>query len=78
MLTLFLLGWIFAPIYIAAGIVTMPEYLKARFGGQRIQVYLSILSLLLYVFTKISVSYIDMSFRNHLLCIPVTCAYASR
>lgn len=54
MLTLFLLGWIFAPIYIAAGIVTMPEYLKARFGGRRIQIYLSILSLLLYVFTKIS------------------------
>lgn len=55
MLTLFLLGWIFAPIYIAAGIVTMPEYLKSRFGGERIQIYLSILSLLLYIFTKISV-----------------------
>ncbi|XP_078486648.1 sodium/glucose cotransporter 4 [Ciona intestinalis] len=54
MLTLFFLGWIFAPIYIAAGVVTMPEYLKKRFGGQRIQVYLSVLSLLLYIFTKIS------------------------
>uniref|UniRef100_A0A8C6UWQ4 Sodium/glucose cotransporter 1 n=1 Tax=Neogobius melanostomus TaxID=47308 RepID=A0A8C6UWQ4_9GOBI len=35
-------------------IVTMPEYLKKRFGGQRIRIYLSVLSLFLYVFTKIS------------------------
>ncbi|XP_025930895.1 sodium/glucose cotransporter 1 isoform X2 [Apteryx rowi] len=48
------LGWLFVPIYIKAGVVTMPEYLKKRFGGKRIQIYLSILSLLLYVFTKIS------------------------
>uniref|UniRef100_A0A668TUM9 Sodium/glucose cotransporter 2 n=1 Tax=Oreochromis aureus TaxID=47969 RepID=A0A668TUM9_OREAU len=49
-----ILGWIFVPIYIRAGIVTMPEYLKKRFGGQRICIYLSLLSLVLYVFTKIS------------------------
>ncbi|KAG7476642.1 hypothetical protein MATL_G00085100 [Megalops atlanticus] len=49
-----ILGWIFVPIYIKAGVVTMPEYLKKRFGGQRIRIYLSVLSLLLYVFTKIS------------------------
>ncbi|XP_009984202.1 PREDICTED: sodium/glucose cotransporter 1-like isoform X2 [Tauraco erythrolophus] len=49
-----LLGWLFVPIYIKAGVVTMPEYLRKRFGGKRIQVYLSILSLLLYIFTKIS------------------------
>uniref|UniRef100_A0A8C2VLY2 Sodium/glucose cotransporter 1 n=1 Tax=Chinchilla lanigera TaxID=34839 RepID=A0A8C2VLY2_CHILA len=48
------LGWVFVPIYIRAGVVTMPEYLRKRFGGQRIQVYLSVLSLLLYIFTKIS------------------------
>ncbi|XP_009685720.2 sodium/glucose cotransporter 1 [Struthio camelus] len=48
------LGWLFVPIYIKAGVVTMPEYLKKRFGGKRIQIYLSILSLLLYIFTKIS------------------------
>ena len=54
-MTLFFLGWIFAPIYIAAGVVTMPEYLMKRFGGQRIQVYLSLLSILLYIFTKVSV-----------------------
>uniref|UniRef100_A0AAX7UGN7 Sodium/glucose cotransporter 1 n=1 Tax=Astatotilapia calliptera TaxID=8154 RepID=A0AAX7UGN7_ASTCA len=49
-----ILGWIFVPIYIRAGIITMPEYLKKRFGGQRIRIYLSLLSLVLYVFTKIS------------------------
>ncbi|XP_073917480.1 sodium/glucose cotransporter 1 [Castor canadensis] len=48
------LGWVFVPIYIKSGVVTMPEYLRKRFGGKRIQVYLSILSLLLYIFTKIS------------------------
>lgn len=50
------LGWIFVPVYIAAGVVTMPQYLKKRFGGQRIQVYMSVLSLIFYIFTKISVS----------------------
>ncbi|KAF7239841.1 Sodium/glucose cotransporter 1 [Varanus komodoensis] len=48
------LGWMFVPIYIKAGVVTMPEYLRKRFGGKRIQVYLSVLSLCLYIFTKIS------------------------
>ncbi|XP_075048578.1 sodium/glucose cotransporter 1-like [Mixophyes fleayi] len=48
------LGWVFVPIYVKAGVVTMPEYLRKRFGGDRIRVYLSVLSLLLYVFTKIS------------------------
>ncbi|XP_069792442.1 sodium/glucose cotransporter 4 [Narcine bancroftii] len=48
------LGWIFVPVYIAAGVITMPEYLQKRFGGQRIQIYLSVLSLILYIFTKIS------------------------
>ncbi|XP_077442315.1 sodium/glucose cotransporter 1 [Vanacampus margaritifer] len=49
-----ILGWLFVPIYIKAGVITMPEYLKKRFGGQRIRVYLSVLSLFLYIFTKIS------------------------
>ncbi|XP_008288234.1 sodium/glucose cotransporter 1 isoform X2 [Stegastes partitus] len=49
-----ILGWLFVPIYIKAGVVTMPEYLKKRFGGSRIRIYLSVLSLFLYVFTKIS------------------------
>ncbi|XP_049444355.1 sodium/glucose cotransporter 4 [Epinephelus fuscoguttatus] len=48
------LGWIFIPVYISAGVVTMPEYLAKRFGGQRIRIYMSVLSLILYIFTKIS------------------------
>lgn len=56
MFILILLGYVFVPVYMASGVYTMPEYLRKRFGGQRIRVYLSILALLLYVFTKISVS----------------------
>eukprot|EP00088_Acartia_fossae_P003904 TRINITY_DN11679_c1_g1_i5.p1 TRINITY_DN11679_c1_g1~~TRINITY_DN11679_c1_g1_i5.p1 ORF type:complete len:657 (+),score=100.25 TRINITY_DN11679_c1_g1_i5:30-2000(+) len=48
------LGWCFVPVYMASGVYTMPEYLRLRFGGQRIRIYLSVLALLLYVFTKIS------------------------
>ncbi|OWK64402.1 Sodium/glucose cotransporter 4 [Lonchura striata] len=48
------LGWIFVPVYITAGVVTMPEYLKKRFGGQRLQFYMSVLSLILYISTRIS------------------------
>ncbi|XP_019350118.1 sodium/mannose cotransporter SLC5A10 isoform X1 [Alligator mississippiensis] len=48
------LAWVFVPVYISAGIITVPEYLQRRFGGERIRTYLSGLSLLLSVFTKIS------------------------
>lgn len=49
-----LLAWVFVPVYLASGVFTMPEYLRKRFGGQRIRIYLSVLALLSYVFTKIS------------------------
>ncbi|XP_017313348.1 sodium/glucose cotransporter 5 [Ictalurus punctatus] len=48
------LAWIFVPVYVSCGIVTMPEYLGRRFGGERIRMYMSALSLMLSVFTKIS------------------------
>ena len=50
-----MLGWLFVPVYMSSGVYTMPEYLRERFGGQRIRVYLSCLALLLSIFTKISV-----------------------
>ncbi|XP_035240168.1 sodium/glucose cotransporter 2 [Anguilla anguilla] len=50
-----LLGWLFVPVYLTAGVITMPQYLKKRFGGGRISLYLSVISLFLYIFTKISV-----------------------
>ena len=34
----------------------MPEYLKKRFGGDRIRITLTLFSLIAYIFTKISVS----------------------
>ena len=54
MIILLILGWIFLPVYVSSGISTMPEYLRERFGGQRIRTLLAILSLILYIFTKIS------------------------
>nr|XP_006126079.1 sodium/myo-inositol cotransporter [Pelodiscus sinensis] len=50
-----LLGWVFVPVYIRSGVYTMPEYLSKRFGGHRIQIYFAALSLILYIFTKLSV-----------------------
>ena len=35
---------------------TMPQYLSKRFGGARLRVFFAILSLILYIFTKCSVS----------------------
>eukprot|EP00057_Strongylocentrotus_purpuratus_P004553 XP_003728937.1 PREDICTED: sodium/myo-inositol cotransporter 2 [Strongylocentrotus purpuratus] len=50
-----LLGWIFLPVYVSSGVYTMPEYLRVRFGGQRLRIFMSLSALFLYVFTKISV-----------------------
>ncbi|VDO01618.1 unnamed protein product [Rodentolepis nana] len=51
-----LLGWVFLPVYISSGVYTLPDYMKKRFGGSRIRIYLTVLSLILYIFTKISVN----------------------
>uniref|UniRef100_A0A8C6G1F2 Sodium/myo-inositol cotransporter 2 n=1 Tax=Moschus moschiferus TaxID=68415 RepID=A0A8C6G1F2_MOSMO len=50
-----MLSWIFLPIYITGQVTTMPEYLRKRFGGNRIPVILAVLYLFIYIFTKISV-----------------------
>ncbi|CAF0820278.1 unnamed protein product [Adineta steineri] len=52
---LMILGWLFVPVYMKAEVFTMPQYLKMRFGGERIRVYLTCLALMLSIFTKISV-----------------------
>ncbi|XP_043833979.1 sodium/glucose cotransporter 5 isoform X1 [Dromiciops gliroides] len=49
------LAWVFVPIYISSELVTMPEYLQKRYGRSRIRMFLSIFSLLMSVFTKISI-----------------------
>jgi solute:Na+ symporter, SSS family len=49
------LGWIFVPFYLRSRVVTMPEFLERRYGpGCRW--YLTTVSILAYIFTKISVS----------------------
>ena len=50
-----LLGFVFLPVFIASRVCTLPEYMNKRFGGKRISIYLSVLSMILYIFTKISV-----------------------
>ncbi|XP_040588358.1 sodium/glucose cotransporter 1 isoform X2 [Mesocricetus auratus] len=50
----FVLGWIFVPIYSKAEVVTLPEYLRKRFGSLRIQLCSSCFFLLLYIFSRTS------------------------
>lgn len=52
---LLLLGWVFIPQYLRSGVFTMPEFLEKRFSpGCRW--YLTTVSLLAYMLTKISVA----------------------
>nr|XP_042121968.1 sodium/glucose cotransporter 1-like isoform X2 [Peromyscus maniculatus bairdii] len=51
--TLFVLGWIFVPMYSKAEVVTLPEYLKKRFGSLRIQ-FFSVCFFILYISSRIS------------------------
>ncbi|MGE3180622.1 MAG: sodium:solute symporter [Phycisphaerae bacterium] len=52
---LLILGWLFVPFYIRTGVFTMPEFLERRYN-RGCRMYLSIISLVAYVLTKISVS----------------------
>ncbi|MFO7889043.1 MAG: sodium:solute symporter [bacterium] len=50
-----LLGWVFAPLYLKMGVFTLPEFLEKRYN-RSCRVYLTSVSLIAYVFTKISVT----------------------
>ena len=52
-LILLLLGWVFAPFYMRSGVFTMPEFLEKRYNSGA-RTYLSIISIVSYVLTKIS------------------------
>ena len=52
---LFILGWVFVPHYLQSKVFTMPEFLEKRFSPA-CRWYLTVVSLLAYVFTKISVA----------------------
>lgn len=49
-----LLGWVFVPFYLRSNVFTMPEFLERRFS-RSCAVYLAAISILAYIFTKISV-----------------------
>ncbi|MFY0687492.1 MAG: sodium:solute symporter [Cyclobacteriaceae bacterium] len=50
-----LLGWIFLPFYARSGVFTMPEFLEKRFSAKS-RWFLSVVSLVAYVLTKVSVT----------------------
>ena len=52
-LILLLLGWVFVPFYMRTGVYTMPEFLEKRYNSGA-RTYLSIISIISYVLTKIS------------------------
>jgi solute:Na+ symporter, SSS family len=49
------LAWVFVPFYLRSGVYTMPEFLERRYGAA-CRWYLTTVSVLAYIFTKISVS----------------------
>jgi SSS family solute:Na+ symporter len=51
---LLILGWVFVPFYLRSNIFTMPEFLERRFS-RSCATYLASISIIAYVFTKISV-----------------------
>lgn len=51
---LLVLGWIMVPFYMRSQVYTMPEFLERRFSPQA-RTFLSIISLVAYVLTKIAV-----------------------
>jgi solute:Na+ symporter, SSS family len=53
-LMLLILGWVFVPFYLRTNVFTMPEFLERRFNRQ-CAVYLAGISIIAYIFTKISV-----------------------
>ncbi len=52
---LLLLGWIFVPFYLKSNVFTMPEFLEKRYSTSA-RNYLSWVSILAYILTKISVT----------------------
>lgn len=54
-LILLVLGWVFVPFYLRSKVFTMPEFLEKRYSRQS-RNYLSIISIVAYILTKISVT----------------------
>lgn len=60
-LSLFMLGWVFAPVFIRADVYTIPEFLGKRFN-KKCRTYLSVVSIFSYLFTKIAVTLLAGSY----------------
>ncbi len=54
-LILLMLGWIFVPFYMRSGVYTMPEFLERRYNSAS-RWYLTTISVIGYVLTKVSVT----------------------
>lgn len=54
-LILLILGWFFVPLYLKSGVFTMPEFLEKRYSRSA-RNYLSVVSILAYILTKISIT----------------------
>ena len=54
-LILLILGWVFVPFYLKSGVFTMPEFLERRYNKSS-RMYLTSVSIIAYVLTKISVT----------------------
>jgi len=62
------LGWVFIPFYMRSKVFTMPEFLEKRYSPKA-RWFLSLVSLVGYVLTKISVTVYALKYR--LLSTPV-------
>lgn len=54
-LIIIVLGWLFVPLYLRSGVFTMPEFLERRYSTWA-RKYLSWVSIIAYILTKISVT----------------------
>ena len=50
-----MLAWVFVPFYYRTGVYTIPEFVEKRFSS-KVRMLLSVVSLIAYVFTKVSVT----------------------
>lgn len=56
-----LLGWVFAPVFLKNGVLTVPEYFGKRFDSKS-RTYLSLISIFTYLLTKIGVSLLVINY----------------
>jgi SSS family solute:Na+ symporter len=54
-LIVLILGWVFVPFYLRSNVYTMPEFLERRYNSA-CRTYLASISIIAYIFTKISVA----------------------